>query len=141
LKYIKNNKEVHVVYLTNGNKNGNPQERKNEAIYVSSTVGIHRENLYFLSSNDAILKLKKKYFLALPLYILYVLIFELYFGYGLSELWSRFKRFSKKGKKASYNGIDQKKLSEYVGKLIVIKLFFAFSLLYRPGILRVCPKG
>jgi hypothetical protein len=44
-------------------------------------------------------KLKKKYFLALPLYILYVLIFELYFGYGLSELWSRFKRFSKKGKK------------------------------------------
>lgn len=27
---------------------------------------------------------------------------------------------SKKGKKASYNGIDQKKLSEYVGKLIVV---------------------
>ncbi|MEG1254248.1 PIG-L family deacetylase [Clostridium sp.] len=52
LKYIKNNKQVYVVYLTNGNKNGNPEERKNEAIYVASTVGIHRENLYFLNSND-----------------------------------------------------------------------------------------
>lgn len=45
-------------------------------------------------------KVNKKYFLALPLYILYVLVFELYFGYGLSELWSRLKRFSNKGKKA-----------------------------------------
>ena len=27
---------------------------------------------------------------------------------------------SKKGKKASYNGVDQKKLSDYVGKLIVV---------------------
>ena len=27
---------------------------------------------------------------------------------------------SKKGKKANYNGVDQKKLSEYVGKLIVV---------------------
>ncbi|MBE6059115.1 MAG: hypothetical protein E7215_02930 [Clostridium sulfidigenes] len=52
LKYINNGKKVHIVYLTNGNKNGNPEERYNEAIHVASTIGICRENLYFLSSND-----------------------------------------------------------------------------------------
>jgi len=44
-------------------------------------------------------KSKKRYFLALPIYLIYVFVFELYFGYGISELWNRIKKITKVGKK------------------------------------------
>lgn len=41
---------------------------------------------------------KKKLLFALPIYILYVLIVEVYFGFGMGELWDRFVRYTKKYK-------------------------------------------
>lgn len=58
---------------------------KNKNVNVKSNIMKHKS--------------RKKYLLALPLYVIYVLVFELYFGFGLGELWSRFKKFTKKGKK------------------------------------------
>ncbi len=60
---------------------------KSKNVNVASSVKKHRRG--------------KICFLALPLYVLYVFVFELYFGYGISELWSRFKRMTKKGKKVA----------------------------------------
>lgn len=43
---------------------------------------------------------RKKLLLALPIYILYVLIVEVYFGFGLGELWDEFIKMMKKFKKS-----------------------------------------
>lgn len=44
-------------------------------------------------------KLSLLYKLALPIYIVYVLVFELFADYGASDIWSRAKKIFKKGKK------------------------------------------
>lgn len=52
---------------------------------------------------------KKKLLYALPIYILYVLIVEVYMGFGMGELWDKLVRYTKKYK---LNNINKIKFSQ-----------------------------
>jgi len=61
LKYLKEGKEVHIAYLTTGQKNGRSglnekqivEERKKEAFLVADCIGIPESNLHFFNSRDS----------------------------------------------------------------------------------------
>ena len=59
INYLKNNKQIHIAYLTNGAKQGSFEnkdfiisERRQEAINVANVLNINNNNLYFLNSED-----------------------------------------------------------------------------------------